>query len=154
MLFLALIAWPVLEVFVFIEVGLAIGWLPAIVLLVGTSLLGTQVLRIQGRAAIERVSAAVAARRAPGRAALDGVLGFLGGVLLVLPGFVTDALGALLVLPPTRALVGRWVSRRYVDRMIGFAAAAARFTPGGRAQPRPADVDSTAIEEDQDLLDR
>jgi UPF0716 protein FxsA len=153
-LFLALIAWPVLEVFVFIEVGLAIGWLPAVVLLVGTSMLGTQVLRIQGRAAIERVSAAVAERRAPGRAALDGVLGFLGGVLLVLPGFVTDALGALLVLAPTRTLAGRWISRRYVDRMIGFAATAARFTPSGRAQSRPADVDSTAIEEDQDLLDR
>jgi UPF0716 protein FxsA len=82
------------------------------------------------------------------------VLGFLGGVLLVLPGFVTDALGALLVLPPTRSLAGRWISRRYVDRMIGFATTAARFTPGGRGPSRPADVDSTAIEEDQDLLDR
>jgi UPF0716 protein FxsA len=154
MIVLALVAWPVLEVFVFIEVGLAIGWLPAVLLLVGTSLLGTQVLRIQGRAAVERVSAAVAQRRAPGRAALDGVLGFLGGVLLVLPGFVTDVFGALLVLPLTRSLAARWVSRRYVDRMIGFAATAARFTPGARGSSRPADVDSTAIEEDQDLLDR
>ena len=154
MLALALLAWPVLEVFVFIEVGLAIGWLPAIVLLLGASLLGTQLLRVQGRAAIERVSAAVSERRAPGRAALDGALGFLGGVLLVVPGFVTDVLGALLVLPPTRTLAGRWISRRYVDRMIGFAATAARFTPARRAASRPADVDSTAIEDDQDLLGR
>src|ERR1700691_1022327 len=112
MFVLVLIAWPVLEVFVFIEVGLAIGWLPAVVLLLGTSLLGIQVLRVQGRTAVERVSAAVSERRAPGRAALDGVLGFLGGVLLVIPGFVTDALGALLVLAPIRALVRRWISRR------------------------------------------
>ena len=151
---LALIAWPVLEVFVFIEVGLAIGWLPAVVLLLGTSLLGTQLLRVQGRVAVERVSAAVAERRAPGRAALDGVLGFLGGVLLAIPGFLSDALGALLVLPPTRTLASRWISRRYIDRMMGFAATAARFTPGGRGPSRPADVDSTAIEDDQDLLGR
>lgn len=154
MFLLALIAVPALEVFVFIEVGLAIGWLPAVVLLLGTSLLGTQLLRIQGRAAIERVSLAVSERRAPGRAALDGVLGFLGGVLLVVPGFVTDALGTLLVLPPTRALAGRWISHRYVDRMMGFAATAARFTPGGRGPSPPADVDSTAVEDDQDLLGR
>ena len=154
MLALALLAWPVLEVFVFIEVGLAIGWLPAIVLLLGASLLGTQLLRVQGRAAIERVSAAVSERRAPGRAALDGALGFLGGVLLVVPGFVTDVLGALLVLPPTRTLAGRWISRRYVERMIVFASTAARFAPGRREASRPADVDSTAIEDDQDLLGR
>jgi UPF0716 protein FxsA len=154
MFVLVLIAWPVLEVFVFIEVGLAIGWLPAVVLLLGGSLVGIQVLRVQGRTAVERVSAAVSERRAPGRAALDGVLGFLGGVLLVIPGFVTGALGALLVLAPTRALARRWISRRYVDRMMGFAATAARFTPRGRGPSRPADVDSTAVEDDQDLLER
>ncbi|MGH2865208.1 MAG: FxsA family protein [Solirubrobacteraceae bacterium] len=154
MLLLALIAWPLLEVFVFVEVGLAIGWLGAVVLLLGVSLLGTQLLRVQGRAAVERVSAAVTERRTPGRAGLEGVLGFLGGVLLVLPGFITDALGALLLLPPSRRLVGRWISRRYVERMMGFAATAARFTPGARGAARPADVDSTAIEEDQDLLGR
>jgi UPF0716 protein FxsA len=153
MFVLVLIAVPALELFVLIEVAHAIGWLLAVVLLLGTSLVGIQIVRIQGRSTIERVSLAVSERRAPGRPALDGALGFLGGLLLVLPGFVTDALGALLLLPPTRALTRRWISRRYAARMMSFVAAAGRFTPGGRAA-RPADVDSTAVEDDPDELER
>jgi UPF0716 protein FxsA len=153
MILLALILWPAVEVFVFIEVGQAIGWLLAIVLLLGTSVLGAQVLRIQGRVAIERVSAAVSERRAPGRAALDGLLGFLGGVLLVVPGFVTDALGALLLLPPSKALLRRWLSRHYAGRAMRFFATTGRFASRDRGR-RPDDVDSTAVEDDQPRLDR
>jgi UPF0716 protein FxsA len=151
MFFLLLIAVPVLEVFVFIEVGHAIGWLPAVVLLLGISVLGVQLMRIQGRAAIERVSQAVSERRAPARAATDGALGFLGATLLVVPGFVTDALGALLMLPPTQALARRWLSRRYAARLMSFVATAGRFTSRGGGM-RPADVESTAIDDDLDQL--
>jgi UPF0716 protein FxsA len=149
----ALILMLAVELFAFIEVGQAIGWLLAVVLLLGTSLIGTQLLRIQGRAAIERVSLAVSERRAPGRVALDGVLGFIGGVLLVVPGFVTDALGALLVFRPTRALARRWMSRHYAARVMSFAAFTGRFAPGNRAS-RPADVDSTAVDDDLERLGR
>jgi UPF0716 protein FxsA len=151
MFVLLLIAVPVVEVFVFIEVGLAIGWLLATVLLLGTSLIGVPLLRIQGRAAIERVSLAVSERRAPGRAALDGALGFLGCILLVAPGFVTDALGALLLFPPTRALARRWISRQYAGRVMSFAATAARFSSRDRGVWQ-ADVESTAVEDDRDQL--
>ncbi len=150
---LLLIGVPVLEVFVFIEVGHAIGWLWAVALLLGTSVLGVQLLRIQGRAAIERVTLAVSERRMPARAAIDGALGFLGGVLLVIPGFVTDFLGALLILPATRALGRRWISRRYVSRVMSFTVSAGRFAPSARGA-RPADVESTAVEEDLDQLGR
>jgi UPF0716 protein FxsA len=153
MFFLFLIAVPLLEVFVFIEVGHAIGWLWALALLLGTTVIGWQLLRIEGRSAIERFSLAVAQRRAPARVAIDGALGFLGGLLLVLPGFITDAAGVLLVLPPTRALARRWIARHSTSPMMRFAAAAGRFAPGARA-PRPADVDSTAIEDDLDELGR
>jgi UPF0716 protein FxsA len=149
---LFLIALPMAEVLVFIEVGLAIGWLWALVLLVGTSMLGVQLLRIQGRAAIERVSLAVSERRAPGAAALDGALGFVGGLLLVVPGFISDAFGVLLLAAPTRALTRRWISRHYAGRVMRFVAATGRFGPGGRM--RPADVDSTAVEDDQGWLGR
>jgi UPF0716 protein FxsA len=147
---LVLIAVPVLEVFVFIEVGHAIGWLLAVVLLLGTSLLGLQLVRFQGRAAIERVSVAVSEHRAPGRAAIDGALGFLGATLLVVPGFLTDAFGALLMLPPTQALAGRWLSRHYAARLMSFVATAGRFTSRGGVPP--ADVESTAIDDDLDQL--
>jgi UPF0716 protein FxsA len=153
MFLLVLIGLPVLEIFVFIEVAREIGWLLALVILVGTSVLGAQLLRIQGRAAIERVSLAVSQRRAPGRAALDGVLGFLGGVLLVIPGFVTDALGVLLLLPPTRLLTRRWLSRHYSGRTMRFVASTGRFA-SREAGRRPGDVESTAIDDDLDQLDR
>jgi UPF0716 protein FxsA len=164
MFVLALIGVPLLELFVFIEVGRTIGWLPAFVLLIGTSLFGIQTLRLEGRAALARVSLAMSERRAPARAAIDGALGFLGGVLLVVPGFVTDAIGILLLLPASRRLVRRWISRHYAARAIDFVTATARFAPGrrrtagydrfgtGTAGAPPADVESTAVEDDLDEL--
>jgi UPF0716 protein FxsA len=151
MFILLLLAVPVVEVFVFIEVGLAVGWTVATVLLVGTSLLGVALLRVQGRSALRRVSLAVSEGRPAGGAALDGALGFLGCILLVVPGFVTDALGALLLFLPARAFLRRWVSRRYAGRVVSFAATAGRFGPRDRAV-WPADVESTAVEDDRDQL--
>jgi UPF0716 protein FxsA len=148
-----LIGVPVVEVLAFIEVGRAIGWLLAVVLLFGTSLLGVRVLRAQGRSAIERVSLAVSERDAPGRAAIDGALGFLGGLLLVVPGFVTDVFGVLLLFKPTRTVTRRWLSRRIATRVMRFTATAGRFAPRTRGV-RVADVESTAIEEDPDQLGR
>jgi UPF0716 protein FxsA len=147
MFLLALILLLAAEIAAFIEVGHAIGWLLAIVLLFGTSVLGIQLLRLQGRAAIARVSTAMSERRAPGRAAANGLLGFLGGVLLIIPGFVTDAFGLLLLFPPTRALTRSWMSRHYAGRVMGFAAMTGRFATGSRGQ-RPADVDSTVVDDD------
>jgi UPF0716 protein FxsA len=153
MLVLFLIAWPAIEIFVFVEVGQAIGWLLAVVILLATSVLGAQMLRIQGRWAIERVSRAISTDQAPARAAIDGLLAFLGGVLLVIPGFVTDALGALLLLPPTRALTRRWLSRHYGGRVMRFAATTGRFASRDRGR-RPDDVESTAVEDDRPGLSR
>jgi UPF0716 protein FxsA len=153
MFVLLLIGLPVAEIFAFIEVGMAIGWLLAVVVLLGTSVLGAQLLRIQGRAAIERVSLAVSEHRAPARAAIEGVLGFLGAALLVVPGFITDALGALLLLPPTRALTRQWLSRHYAGRTMRFVANTGRFASGGRGW-RPGDVESTAVDDDPHQLGR
>ena len=146
MFVLLLIGLPIAEIFAFIEVGMAIGWLLAVVLLLGTSVLGVQLLRIQGRAAIERVSLAVSEHRAPARAAIEGVLGFLGAALLVVPGFITDALGALL-------LLRQWLSRHYAGRTMRFVATTGRFASRGRGW-RPGDVESTAVDDDPHQLDR
>jgi UPF0716 protein FxsA len=154
MFVLAFILVPVIELLAFVEVGRAIGWLAAIVLLIATSLLGAQLLRSQARVAIERVSLAVAGHRPSAGAAIDGALGFLGAVLLVIPGFVTDALGILLLLPFTRRLVRRRISRHYAARLMSFSARASRFAPGAARATRPPDVESTAIEDDLDELPR
>jgi UPF0716 protein FxsA len=153
MFLLVLIGVPLVEVFVFIEVGRAIGWLLAVVLLLGTSVLGAQLVRIQGRSAIERVSLAVSERRAPAHAAIDSALGLLGGLLLVLPGFVTDAAGVLLMLPPTRARARHWLSRHYSGRVMKFVATTGRFAPHDRGAPE-ADFESTAVDDDVEQLGR
>jgi UPF0716 protein FxsA len=151
MFVLVLIGVPLLEVFVFIEVGRAIGWLLAVALLLGTSVIGVHLLRVQGRSAIERVSRAVSEHGAPARTAIDGALGFLGAVLLALPGFVTDVLGALLLFPRTRRLTRRWLSRSYAGRAMSFVATAGRFASDYSGAPRD-DVESTAVEDDADQL--
>jgi UPF0716 protein FxsA len=153
MLVLVPIGVAVLEVFVFIEVGHAIGWLAAIVLLLATSVLGAQLLIVQGRSAIERVSLALSRRGASAHAVIEGALGFLGCMLLVIPGFVTDALGALLIFPPTRRATRRWLSLHYAARITSFVAAVGRFRSGNRGM-RPADFESTADEDDPDQIGR
>jgi UPF0716 protein FxsA len=150
---LLLIGVPVIEVFALIEVAHAIGWRFALLALIVISVIGVRLTRVQGRALIDHISLAVSERRAPGTSAIDRALGFLGAVLLAIPGFVTDLLGALLLLPPTRRLARRWISRRYLGRMMRFAASTGRFATGGRG-PRPADVESWAVEEDYDQLER
>ncbi len=154
MFLLLLIAVPLVEVLVFVEVAQAIGWPIALVLLLATSVLGTQLLRIQGRTAIQRLSLAVAERRPPGAPALDGALGFLGAALLALPGFATDALALVLLFEPTRRLVRRRLSRHYSARMMSLLARTGRFGSRGAAGRTWADADSTAVEDDLEQLDR
>jgi UPF0716 protein FxsA len=150
MFLLVLFGVPLLEVFVFIEVGRAIGWLLAVALLLGSSVIGAHLMRVQGRSAIERVSRAVSEHRAPAGAAIDGALGFLGAALLALPGFVTDVFGGLLLFPSTRTRIRRWLSRRYAGRTMSFVAMAGRYAD--RRGAPSADVESTAVEDDADQL--
>jgi UPF0716 protein FxsA len=153
MLVLALLALPLVEVAAFVAVGLAAGWLVAVALLLGTSLLGVLVLRAESRFALARVSAAVAQNRPPGPKLVDAALGLLGGALLLIPGFVTDVLALPLLLPPTRHLIRRALSRRLAQRAMRFATMAGRF--GTRVSGVPyADVDATAIDDEPQQLGR
>jgi UPF0716 protein FxsA len=121
MLLLALlfIVVPLVELYVIIQVGQEIGALWTIALLVAASLLGARLLAWQGRAAWRNFRAAMAAGRVPHREVLDGFMVLLGGALLLSPGFITDAFGLLLLIPPTRALIrraGARLIRRYPGR--------------------------------------
>lgn len=97
---------PVLEIAVFIWVGLWLGFLVALGLSVATTLAGLAVLRHAGRAEVERLRTALA-DTSVARVTLTGpgVLAVLGGILLVLPGFLTDFAGVLLLIPGSRRLV-------------------------------------------------
>lgn len=144
MLFLVLvICWPLAELFVVIKVAEAIGILFTILLLIATWPIGSWALRSQGRAAWQRLATAIAQGRRPGREVLDGALILLGGMLLIIPGFITDIVGAALLLPPSRALARRLLVRNIQSRIV---VRAAQF--GGPAY----DVDSTARDIDQPQL--
>ena len=146
------IAVPILELWVIIEVGGLIGILPTLALLLAMSILGATLLRHQGRDAWQRFNRAIAERRFPGREVADGLMITIGGVLLLTPGFITDAVGLLLLLPPTRAIARRlvlaYVGRRFV--VVGMGGMGGSPPPPGDAPKRSYDFDSTAEEIDAD----
>jgi UPF0716 protein FxsA len=144
---LLLIAWPVAELFVAIKVGEAIGVLVTVLLLIVSWPLGLWLMRAEGRAAWRRLAAAVSAGRSPGREVVDGALVLLGGVLLIVPGFITDAVGLLMLLPPTRSLARSAIMRNLQSRIV---VGATRFA----GRPSAYDVDSTASDVDQAHLPR
>ena len=144
MLALIPIVWLVAELFVVIKVAGAIGIGYTILLLVAGWPLGAWALRSQGRAAWQRLGAAVSAGRSPGHEVLDGVLVLVGGLLLIVPGFISDVIGAFALLPPSRSLLRRQLARNLHSR---FVVNATRYGGG-----RPYDVDSTATDVDQSQL--
>jgi UPF0716 protein FxsA len=139
---------PIVELYVIIQIGSLIGVWPTIALLLADALLGSLLLRHQGRGAWRRFNAAIAERRFPGREVADGLLIAIGGTLLLTPGFVTDIVGAIFLIPPTRAIIRRlmrgYVGRRFV--VVGM--------PGSTGSTGPAtanrhyDYDATAEEVD------
>src|SRR5205807_10586412 len=100
LLILVFIALPIAELYVIIQVGEAIGALPTIGILVADSIVGSLLLRTQGRGAWRRLRAALAEGRVPAREALGGAPGVFGGAVLTTPGFITAVLRVLLLLPP------------------------------------------------------
>jgi UPF0716 protein FxsA len=130
---------PIAELYVIIKVGEAIGLVPTLVLLLADAILGSMLLRYQGRAAWIRFNRALAEGRLPHKEVFDGVLVIMGGALLLTPGFLTDILGLILLIPPTRALV-RAMSARFVRRRLALGEAvwtfgASRRRPGPRPAP-------------------
>ena len=118
-LVLIFIVLPIAELYVIIQVGEAIGAIPTIGILILDSLVGAWLWRHQGRAAWRRFNAALQEGRVPAREVLDGTLVIFGGALLITPGFISDVVGILLLLPPTRAVsveAGRPPPQRLVDR--------------------------------------
>ncbi|MGI8462104.1 MAG: FxsA family protein [Solirubrobacterales bacterium] len=174
-LLLAFIVVPLVELFVIIEVGQAIGVIPTIMLLFLSAILGAVLLRSQGRAVWRRFNEALNERRVPHREVLDGVLVIFGGALLLTPGFVTDIVGILLLAPPSRAGIRSFMSKLLLGRVAlggraaywGYGRVRGRRSdgasdeapkPGPTPRPAPADrsfdVEGTAQEvRGEQLLD-
>jgi UPF0716 protein FxsA len=102
----------VVEITVMIQVGQWIGFLNTVGLLLVVSLAGVWLVKRQGLGVMARIREQRMAGRLPAAEVFDGALILVAGVLLVIPGFVTDALGLLLLVPPVRAVVRGFASRR------------------------------------------
>jgi UPF0716 protein FxsA len=110
---------PLAELYVIIKVvGPAIGAPLTIALLAADSLAGAWLMKSQGRAVWRRFTETMSAGRIPTREIVDGVLIIFGGAFLITPGFITDILGFLLLIPLTRSLFRRSLQRRLELRTL------------------------------------
>ena len=139
LLVLLFVLVPIAEIYVIIQVGQEIGALWTVLILIADALIGARLLRWQGRRAWAAFQSALAAGRIPHREVLDGALIILGGAFLLTPGFLTDIVGVLLLVPVTRAWFRRLLTRMLMrpgklgwTRVVVTGAGAAR---GPRPQP-------------------
>ena len=103
--FLAILALPVLDIASLIAVGDRIGLWPTVGAILFSGMLGSMLVRSQGFAIVQQARATLQAGRFPAREAFDGLCVVVGGGLLIFPGFLSDALGLLLLTPPVRMLL-------------------------------------------------
>lgn len=153
LLILLFIVVPIAELYVIVQVGQLIGIWPTLILLLADAVLGSMLLKHEGRSAWRRFNEALASRRFPGREVADGALIIVGGTLLLTPGFITDIFGLFLLLPPTRAISRRVLKRFTIGRFAIVGATSGGFgpfgPPNGGPGPRPSrdyDVEGTAEE--------
>jgi UPF0716 protein FxsA len=149
LLVIFLIAVPIAELYVIVQVSELIGLLATLALLLAGALLGAILLRLQGRGAWRRFNAALSARRFPGREVADGLMIAVGATLLLIPGFITDLFGLILLIAPTRA-VARRLMRGYLGRRFVVIGVADRTMRGKdrRGGGRPYDFDAPSEEVD------
>ena len=117
LLALLFIVVPIAELYVIIQVGQAIGVLDTLALLILISVVGAWLAKRDGLGVLRRIQRALEAGRVPGTELIDGFLILLAGALMLTPGFITDIIAILLLLPPCRAVVRRQLRRVFARRI-------------------------------------
>ena len=102
------IAIPVIEIYLLIKVGSVIGAIPTILMIIGTAILGATLLRMQGISTYQRVQNTMARGEIPAIEMLEGLILLVSGALLLTPGFFTDAIGFIALIPPLRRTFIIW----------------------------------------------
>lgn len=108
---------PFAEIYVLLQVGHAIGVVNTVGLLVLVSVVGAWLAKREGLGVLRRMQRSIDSGRVPGTELVDGFLILLAGALMLTPGFLTDILAILLLLPPVRAVVRRELRRRVARRI-------------------------------------
>lgn len=131
-LFLAFVMVPVIEIALFIQVGGAIGMWPTLGIVVLTAVLGTWLVRTQGRMAMGQLRSSFSDLNDPTEPLAHGAMILVAGALLLTPGFFTDAVGFALLMPPVRVAVFRYLRARITVAQfeMGTGSAQAGFGPG------------------------
>jgi UPF0716 protein FxsA len=108
---------PLLELYILIKIGGYLGAFQTIVLVVFTVVLGIALARFEGLRTLQQIKQSLSQGIVPAEEVVDGVLIFVGGILLITPGVLTDLFALVLLIPHTRTIFKRWLRRRF-DRMI------------------------------------
>lgn len=111
-LFILFLAVPLIEIYFLIQVGEVIGAWPTVLLVVITAVLGVWLLRWQGLSTLTRVQTSLQHGELPAQAMVEGMLLLVAGALLLTPGFVTDAFGFIILMPPLRHGMAGWLLQR------------------------------------------
>jgi UPF0716 protein FxsA len=115
----AFVVVPIVEIYVIIQVGQVIGAAWTILLLIADSIVGSWLIKHEGRRAWQALTTTIDSGQMPARELADGALILVGGTLMISPGFVTDIAGMVLILPFTRPvarrILTRVVARRFVE---------------------------------------
>jgi UPF0716 protein FxsA len=114
---LIFILFPVAEIYVFMKVGDQYGYFNAFMALVVSFIVGLLVVQSQGRAFLMRAQGDLMRGQLPANAVVQSALVFVGGLLLMVPGFLSDALGVLCIIPGTRHLIGLWARRAFKNQL-------------------------------------
>lgn len=112
-----IIVVPALEIWILISAGKLIGAIPTIILIILTGVLGAWLAKYQGISALRNAQQKINNGQMPGDVIIDGLCILIGGVVLLTPGFITDAIGFALLLPPTRNLIKPSILRAIRNRM-------------------------------------
>ncbi len=123
-LLIIFIAMPIVEIAVILRVGSALGWLPTLGIVILTAVLGTIMLRQQGLATLNKARSRLGSGEMPAQQLLEGVLLMVGGVLLLTPGFVTDAFGFACLIPWSRQWLAGKIAARAIIGGVGFGGVA------------------------------
>ena len=122
---------PLLELFLLLRIGGAIGVLPTVAIVVVTGVLGAWLARREGLRAWGAVTSELAAGRVPATELMHGFLVLVAGILLVTPGVLTDALGFALLARPFRRRVLRWLRKRFTGGIEVSGVEVGTIAPGG-----------------------
>lgn len=129
-LFALFLIVPLTEIALFVVIGQAIGFWPTVLGIIVIAIIGSAIIRRQGLWLLAEIRQTMGHGQLPARALADAMLVTIAGVLMVVPGYFTDTIGLLLLIPPLR----HWLYR-FLGRRMGFTAATGTGAPGDSRPP-------------------